>query len=152
MGSYYIPSNNLKGESRILYIFTAKSLIYTGIGAAVGLLFYFIFGVLLGISILGYIFIGLFAIIGYCIATIQIPSGGNSKLSKNVGGDSIDDIIKRYIVFKKTNKVYSYAVDRKEPDYNSGLSEISLDSIMSKISGTTESSGNNAKTNTKEEK
>ena len=113
MGSYYIPSNNLKGESRILYIFTAKSLIYTGIGAAVGLLFYFIFGVLLGISILGYIFIGLFAIIGYCIATIQIPSGGNSKLSKNVGGDSIDDIIKRYIVFKKTNKVYSYAVDRK---------------------------------------
>ena len=27
MGSYYIPSNKLKGESRILYIFTAKSLI-----------------------------------------------------------------------------------------------------------------------------
>ncbi len=32
MGSYYIPSNKLKGESRILLIFTAKSLIYTAVG------------------------------------------------------------------------------------------------------------------------
>ena len=45
MGSYYIPSNNLKGESRILYIFTAKSLIFTAVGAALGLVFYFIFNV-----------------------------------------------------------------------------------------------------------
>ena len=102
MGSYYIPSNNLKGESRILYIFTAKSLIFTAVGAMVGLIFYFIFGVLLGISILGYISIGICALIGYAIATFKIPTGGNSKLAKNVGGDSIDDIIKRYIFFKKS--------------------------------------------------
>ena len=43
MGSYYIPSNNLKGESRILYIFSTKALIWTGAVGAVGLLFYFIF-------------------------------------------------------------------------------------------------------------
>ena len=43
MGSYYIPSNKLKGESRILYIFTAKSLIYTGVGGLIGLIFYLIF-------------------------------------------------------------------------------------------------------------
>ena len=31
MGSYWIPNNKLKGEGRILYIFTFKSLIASGI-------------------------------------------------------------------------------------------------------------------------
>ena len=150
MGSYYIPSNNLKGESRILYIFTAKSLIFTAVGAMVGLIFYFIFGVLLGISILGYISIGICALIGYAIATFKIPAGGNSKLAKNVGGDSIDDIIKRYILFKKNKKVYTYAIDREEPDYNSAMDNFSLDNIMGKITATSKSRKSN--TITKEEK
>lgn len=150
MGSYYIPSNNLKGESRILYIFTAKSLIYTAIGGVIGLVFYFIFGVILGIDILGYIFIGVCALIGYAIATVKMPASGTSKLAKNVGGDSIDDIIKRYIVFKKTNKVYTYAVDRKEADYASALDSLSLDNIIGKVVGTPKQTTNKA--NTKEEK
>ena len=149
MGSYYIPSNNLKGESRILYIFTAKSLIFAAIGGFIGLIFYFIFGVVLGISILGYISIALFALLGYGIATIKIPAGGNSKLSKNVGGDSIDDIIKRYILFKKSKKIYTYAIERQEPDYNSASDTFSLDNIMGKISGVGNSKN---KVNTKEEK
>ena len=148
MGSYYIPSNNLKGESRILYIFTAKSLIFTAVGAFVGLIFYFIFGVILGIGILGYISIAICAVIGYVIATVKIPAGGNSKLAKNVGGDSIDDIIKRYILFKKSKKVYTYAVDRQEPDYSSALDNFSLDNTMGKITETYKTT----KTNTKEEK
>lgn len=148
MGSYYIPSNNLKGEGRILYMFTAKSLIFTAVGAFVGLIFYFIFGVILGIGILGYISIAICAVIGYVIATVKIPAGGNSKLAKNVGGDSIDDIIKRYILFKKSKKVYTYAVDRQEPDYSSALDNFSLDNIMGKITGTSKTT----KTNTKEEK
>lgn len=150
MGSYYIPSNNLKGESRILYIFTAKSLIFTAIGAFVGLIFYFIFAVILGIGILGYISIAIFALIGYGIATIKMPANGNSKLAKNVGGDSIDDIIKRYILFKKSRKVYTYAIDRKEPDYASNLDSFSIDGIMGRLTKKTE--GNTAITNTKEEK
>ena len=150
MGSYYIPSNNLKGESRILYIFTAKSLIFTAVGAAIGLVFYFIFNVLLGISILGYMSIALFAVLGYIIATVKVPAGGNSKLSKNVGGDSIDDIIKRYILFKKSKKVYTYAMDRKEPDYNSALDSFSLDNIIGKITNPRKSIEKTK--NTKEEK
>ena len=150
MGSYYIPSNNLKGESRILYIFTAKSLIFTAVGAFIGLFFYFIFGMLLGISILGYICIALCALIGYALATVKIPAGGNSKLAKNVGGDSIDDIIKRYMAFKKNKRVYTYAIDREEPDYKSGLDNFSLDNIMEKVTGTAKS--NIAKVNTKEER
>lgn len=151
MGSYYIPSNNLKGESRILYIFTAKSLIFTAIGAFLGLIFYFIFGIVLGINILGYVCIGICAIIGYTIATVKVPAGGNSKLSKNVGGDSIDDIIKRYILFKKTKKVYTYAVDRKEPDYSSAIDSLSLDNIIGKVVGT-QKTNTSSINKTKEEK
>ena len=94
--------------------------------------------------------IAIFAVIGYVIATVKMPAGGNSKLAKNVGGDSIDDIIKRYIFFKKSRKIYTYAVDRKEPDYTSALDSLSLDNIMGRITNT-----GTAKTkaiNTKEEK
>ena len=149
MGTYNLP-RSVKGEGRILFIFTGKSMIYTVVGGAFGLIFYFIFGVLLGISILGYISIGICALIGYAIATFKIPAGGNSKLAKNVGGDSIDDIIKRYVFFKKSKKIYTYAIDRQEPDYSSGIDSLSLDNIMGKITGTSKSKESNTKT--KEEK
>lgn len=150
MGSYYIPSNNLKGESRILYIFTAKSLIFTAVGAGIGLIFYFLVGVLLGVPLVGILFIGIFSILGFAIATIKIPATGNSKLAKNVGGDSIDDIIKRYILFKRSKKIYSYGVPRKEPDYKSALDNFSLDNIMERI--TLSNAKNTQNSKTKEEK
>ena len=42
MGTYNLP-RNVKGEGRILFIFSTKSLITTCIGGAIGLVFYFIF-------------------------------------------------------------------------------------------------------------
>ena len=42
MGTYNVP-RNVKGEGRILFIFSTKSLITASIGGAVGLIFYFIF-------------------------------------------------------------------------------------------------------------
>ena len=42
MGTYNLP-RNVKGEGRILFIFTGKSIIYTVCAGGVGLLFYFIF-------------------------------------------------------------------------------------------------------------
>ena len=42
MQTYEIP-RNYKGESRILYIFSMKALMYTAIGIVPGLIFYFIF-------------------------------------------------------------------------------------------------------------
>ena len=44
MGTYYIP-RNVKGESRILMVFSVKGLIFTAIGAVVGLIFYMIFSI-----------------------------------------------------------------------------------------------------------
>lgn len=116
MGSYYIPSNKLKGEGRILYIFTTKSLIYTAVGGLIGLVIYFILTVL-GLGSIGMVILVIFALIGYGIGTIKFPSTGNNKIAKNVGGDSIDVVIMNYIKFKKNKKVYTYAVDREEPDY-----------------------------------
>ena len=57
MGTYYIPSNKLKGENRILIIFSTKALIYT---AALGLI--------------GYIFYKILSGVGY--ATLRIDSYG----------------------------------------------------------------------------
>lgn len=118
MGSYYIPSNKLKGESRILYIFTAKSLIYTGVGGLIGLIFYLIFSAC-GLKQVGIIILVILAAIGYGIGTIKFPSTGTGKIAKNVGGDSVDEVIKNYIIFKKNRKVYTYAVPREEPDFAS---------------------------------
>ena len=44
MNSYNIP-RNVKGEGRILYVFSTKALIYTFIGMIVGTLFHFIFSI-----------------------------------------------------------------------------------------------------------
>lgn len=116
MGSYYIPNNKLKGESRILYIFTGKSLIATGIGIAFGSIFYFLIKSF-GHPYIGFLIMILFGVIAYLIVTIKIPTMGTTRLTKNVGGESLDQIIKEYVVFKKNRKIYSYAIPRKEPDY-----------------------------------
>ena len=117
MGSYYIPSDKLKGEGRILYIFTTKSLIYTAVGGLIGLIFYALFS-LLGLKTVGIVLTAILALIGYGIGTIKFPTNGISKISKNVGGNSIDEIILNYIKFKKNQKIYTYSVPREEPDYN----------------------------------
>ncbi len=148
MGSYYIPSNKLKGESRILYIFTTKSLIYTAIGTLIGLIFYSIFS-LIGIKIIGIILLIIFALIGYAVATIKVPSENSSKLAKNVGGDSLDQIIAKYIAFKRNKKIYSYGIPRKEPNYNSKISS-KLD--LFNLNGLNNITGlNNTQDNTKED-
>ena len=125
MGSYYIPSNKLKGEGRILYIFTTKSLIYTAVGGLVGLLFYLIFSII-GLRTIGIIITVIFALIGYGIGTIKFPSNGSNKISKNVGGDSIDQVIINYIKFKRNSKIYTYAIPREEPNYDTNNTTLNI--------------------------
>ena len=107
MGTYYLP-RNVKGEGRILFIFTTKSLIYTVIAAAIGLLFYFLFSAL-GMTIVGIIIVAVFALIGFLIGTVKMPEIGKFEFSKKTGGENLDDILKRAIKFKtKGKKVYIY--------------------------------------------
>ena len=107
MKSYYIP-RNYKGEGTILYIFSTKAIIYTAVGVGIGLIFYFLFN-LIGLTMVGIIIAGLFGLVGFCIATFKVPDMKNFELTKKTGGEKIDDVIKRWILFKKNNnKIYVY--------------------------------------------
>ena len=107
MKSYYLP-REYKGEGRILYIFSVKSLIYTGVGAGIGLLLNSLLK-MLGVNKAFIPLLLVFGGIGYAIATLKIPEGGNFEVTKKVGGEKIDDIIKRWFLFKlKSGKIYIY--------------------------------------------
>ena len=106
MGTYYIP-RNYKGETRLLYIFSIKSLITTVLGAAIGFIFYLIFAVI-GMKIVGIILLAVFAVIGYIVGALKIPTIVGIPVTKKIGGESISEIIIRYFKFKKNRKIYTY--------------------------------------------
>lgn len=107
MGTYNLP-RNVKGEGRILYIFSTKALIYTAVGIGIGLLFYFLFS-LVGLGVIGIVSIGVLGLIGFSIGTFKIPDTNTFEITRKTGGENIDDVIKRAIKFKmQKNKIYIY--------------------------------------------
>ncbi len=105
MQIYQIP-RNYKGESRILSIFSTKALIYTVVGMLIGLIPYYLFKIL-GMQIIGIIIDLIFAVIGFSIATFKIPEIKKIELTRKTGGENIDEVIKRWIKYKrKGNTVY----------------------------------------------
>ena len=112
MGTYNVP-RNVKGEGRILYIFSYKALIHTSVGIGVGLIFYLIFN-LIGIPFAGVIAIGIFGLIGFSIATFKVPDNNRFKFTKQTGGENIDEVIKRGIKFKmQKKKIYVYMPEER---------------------------------------
>lgn len=111
MGTYYIP-RNYRGESRILYIFTVKSLITTAIGAAFGLIFFALFKAL-NMTIVGVILMAFFAVIGFAVGALKIPTIVYIPITKKIGGEPIGEIILRYIKFKKKRKMYIYTKEEE---------------------------------------
>ncbi len=113
MGTYNLP-RNVKGEGRILFIFSAKALICTAIGGAIGLVFYLIFS-LLSMGVVGIVFIVIFALIGFIIGTFKVPDSNNFNITRSTGGENIDDVIIRAIKFKmQKNRIYVYETGDKE--------------------------------------
>lgn len=113
MGTYNIP-RNVKGEGKILFIFSGKSLIYTAISGTIGLPFYFILSTY-NLKMIGIIIIAFFALIGFIIGTFKFPEFSGIKFTKVVGGENIDDIIKRAFNFKrKGNKIYIYTKEEEK--------------------------------------
>ena len=111
MGTYNLP-RNVKGEGRILFVFSRKALIYTIVGATIGLLFYFIMN-LIGLWLIGVIIMAIFALIGFAIGTFKMPNTTSFKITKSTGGENIDDVLKRLIKFKmKKNKIYYYKINK----------------------------------------
>ena len=113
MGTYNIP-RNVKGEGRILYVFSTKALIYTFAGAAIGGLIYFILSAI-NMRTIGLFFVVGFGAIGFSIATFKVPKIQKVKAMNDISGENIDEIIKRYIKFKtKKNKIYALYTKEKE--------------------------------------
>ena len=113
MQTYEIP-RNYKGEGRILYIFSTKALIYTCVGAGIGLIFYFILNIL-GFSMIGIIITLILGAIGFAIGTLKVPETNAFEITKKTGGENIDNVILRWIKFKRRgNKIYVY----KDEDLN----------------------------------
>lgn len=111
MGTYYIP-RNYKGETRILYIFTVKSLITTAIGALIGSIFFFIFSAM-AMKMVGIITMAAFALIGWAVGALKIPTIVAIPITKKIGGEPLGEIIMRYIKFRKSRKIYTYTKEDK---------------------------------------
>lgn len=101
-------------SGRILAIFSTKALIYTVIGGAFGLIFYYLF------SLINWKYVGigitvLFAALGFAIATFKVPESTAFEVTKQAGGADIDEVILRVIKFKKKkNRIYLYAKEGKK--------------------------------------
>lgn len=112
MGTYNLP-RNVKGEGKILFIFSTKGFIWTCASAGVGLIFYFIFA-MLGLNMVGIVITLIFAVIGYVIGNFKIPESNGMYITRKAGGENIDEVIMRYIKFKNNKKkLYVYTKEEE---------------------------------------
>ena len=96
-------------------IFTTKSLIYTCATGVVGLIFYYIFGTLLGLTWLGIGLALFFAGIGFAVGTFKIPDTNGMEITRKLGGEDIDKAFIRWWKFrKKGNVIYTYLGTEEE--------------------------------------
>lgn len=60
----------------------------------------------------------IFAVIGFGIGTLKVPESSAFEITKKTGGEKVDDVILRWIKFKKnSNKIYVYKLeDTKEEE------------------------------------
>ena len=110
MGTYYIP-RNYKGETRLLYIFTTKSLISTANGA--GSIFFVVLSYL-NLKMPGIIAMAVCAGIGYIIGAVKIPTIVGIPVTKKIGGEPISEIILRYIKYRQNRKIYTYSPAKRK--------------------------------------
>ena len=115
-GPYNIPRRT-KGESRFFNVFSTKALIETIALGLIGLLIFYPIGALVHNKVITFVFTVLFGAIGFCIASFKIPDSNNFELTRKAGGEYIDQIILRYLKFKRRkNKIYTYITEEKEDE------------------------------------
>ena len=107
MGRTYNVPRSAKGETRILYVFTVKSLISTIVFAAIGLIPYALFAAI-GLTTAGIVSVVIFAAIGYAIMSLKIPDSQVVGKLRKAGGEQLGDILWRTITFSKRKKIYVY--------------------------------------------
>ena len=107
MGNTYTVPRKVKGESRILMIFSIKSLISTIVGALVGILPAMLF-FSIGLNAAGVVVVAIFAAIGFGLVTLKIPDSAVVGKFRKAGGEIVGDILLRTLTFNKRKKIYVY--------------------------------------------
>ncbi len=111
MGTYNIP-RNLRGETRILVIFTLKSLATTAAGLLIGVIFLFIFQ-MLKMKVVGIVIMAILALIGFVIGRFNVPTVAQIPITKKIGGIPLGEAIYRYFKFRSNRKIYVYTKEEK---------------------------------------
>ena len=113
-GSYFVP-RSVKGESRILIIFSVKSFIVTLVTGLIGAGIWYGLG-MMGINIgfvPGVVLVGIFGGIGFCLATLKIPDAPIMGRLRKAGGENVGEILFRLATFKPKKKIYLYNYKRE---------------------------------------
>ena len=94
MGRSYTVPRSAKGESRILYIFTIKSLATTIGFAVLGLILYVILKTFMETTLVTMLFcIVPFGAIGYVVGAAKIPDSPFMGPLQKAGGENVSDIL-----------------------------------------------------------
>jgi len=110
MNTYLIP-REMEDENRFL-IFSKMSAIFVLIGIGIGSVLYIPFYILysaLGIAAFNYIGITILVIVTlifWAMGTFKITEINAFAIFKKTGGESVYDIYKRVMKFRKTKKIY----------------------------------------------
>ena len=97
-------------------VFSVKGLIYTAAGAGIGLIFYLLLKSF-GLNYIGLALVAIFGLIGFAIGTFKVPEASAFAFTQKVGGENIDDVIRRAIKFKlNKNKIYVYEIKEETKD------------------------------------
>lgn len=107
MGKTYTVPRSAKGESRILYIFTVKSLLASIAFGAIGIIPYALFSAI-GMKTAGLVSIVIFAAIGYGMMTLKIPDAPVMGKLRKAGGEQLGDIVWRTLTFSRRKSIYVY--------------------------------------------
>lgn len=110
MNTYLIP-REMQDENRFL-IFSKMSAIFSligvGIGTVIGIPFFILSNALgvAGISYVGYTIVAVITLIFFAMGTFKIPETNAFEILKKTGGESVYDIYKRVMAFRKNKKIY----------------------------------------------
>ena len=72
---------------------------------------------MIDLGIVGLIITAFLGLIGFCIGTLKIPESSAFEITRKAGGENLDDVIIRWIKFKKNGKkIYIYAKEEETKD------------------------------------
>ena len=113
MGNSYPVPRSVKGESRILVIFTLRSFVTTVAVGLIGAGIWYIGDNFFGMGLFtGLIITAIFAAVGYVVGALKIPDIPAMGNLRKAGGENVSDILLRFVMFKKKKKIYMYNINR----------------------------------------